>query len=159
MQSIDEEIPEESVLRKITSAIRWAQHDKKIKGIVIQTDNLEGADLSKLDAITQAINSFKESKKPVIAVGDNFSQGQCYLASVADKIYLNPMGSVQLYGFGAYQSYLKGCSTPWQLMCMCFAPDNLNLLSNRFYAICRQKARENLAQWINEQWSFIAQHH
>lgn len=155
MQSTDEEIPEESVLHEITSAIRWAQHDKKIKGIVIQTDNLEGADLSKLDAITQAINTFKESKKPVIAVGDNFSQGQYYLASVADKIYLNPMGSVQLYGFGAYQSYLKDLLDSLAINVHVFRAGQFKSFVEPFLRNdMSPEARENLAQWINEQWSF-----
>ena len=53
MQPTDEEIAEESVLHEMTSAIRWAQHDKHIKGIVIQADDLEGADLSKLNAFSR----------------------------------------------------------------------------------------------------------
>lgn len=159
MQPTDEEIAEESVLHEMTSAIRWAQHDKHIKGIVIQADDLEGADLSKLNALTQAILAFKDSKKPVIALGDNFSQGQYYLASVADKIYLNPMGSVQLHGFGAYQNYLKDLLDTLAINVHVFRVGQFKSFVEPFVRNdMSPEARENLAQWMDEQWSFYRSH-
>lgn len=158
LQQSEDESPAESVLHEMTSAIRWAQHDKHIKGIVIQTDQLEGADLSKLDALTQAIIAFKDSKKPVIAIGDNFSQGQYYLASVADKIYLNPMGSVQLYGFSAYQNYLKDLLDTLAINVHVFRAGQFKSFVEPFVRNdMSPEARENLTQWINEQWGFYRQ--
>lgn len=155
MQQSDDDVPAESVLHEMTSAIRWAKDDKHIKGIVIQTDQLEGADLSKLDAITQAIDAFKDSKKPVIAIGDNFSQGQYFLASAADKIYLNPMGSVQLYGFSAYQHYLKDLLDTLAINVHVFRAGQFKSFVEPFVRNdMSPEARENLAQWMNEQWSF-----
>lgn len=155
MQQSDEEVPAESVLHEMASAIRWAKDDKQIKGIVIQTDQLEDADLSKLNAITQAITAFKDSKKPVIAIGDNFSQAQYFIASVADKIYLNPMGSVQLYGFSAYQNYLKDLLDTLAINVHVFRVGQFKSFVEPFMRNdMSSEARENLEQWMNEQWSF-----
>jgi protease-4 len=151
----DEEKPAETLLHEMTSAIRWAQHDKNIKGIVIKTDWLAGSDLSKLDSITQAITEFKNSGKPVIAIGDNYSQSQYYLASVADKIYLNPMGSIQLYGFGAYQTYMKDFLDSLSINVHVFRAGQFKSFVEPFVRNdMSPEARENLAQWMDEQWAF-----
>lgn len=155
MMKPDNEEPAESVLHEMTSAIRWAQHDNNIKGIVIKTDWLAGSDLSKLDSITQAITEFKSSGKPVIAIGDNFSQSQYYLASVADKIYLNPMGSLQLYGFGAYQTYMKDLLDNLAVTVHVFRAGQFKSFVEPFIRNdMSPEARENLAQWMDEQWAF-----
>ncbi len=151
----DEEKPQETVLHEMTSAIRWAQHDKSIKGMVIDTSWLAGSDLSKLDSITQAIAEFKTSGKPVIAVGDNYSQSQYYLASAADKIYLNPMGSLQLYGFGAYQTYMKDLLDTLAVTVHVFRAGQFKSFVEPFVRNdMSPEARENLAQWMDEQWAF-----
>lgn len=156
MQPSDEQ-PLESVLHEMTSAIRWAQHDNHIKGIVIKTDWLAGSDLSKLDSITQAIIQFKTSGKPVIAIGDNYSQSQYYLASVADKVYLNPMGSLQLYGFGAYQTYLKDFLDNLSVNVHVFRAGQFKSFVEPFVRNdMSPEARENLSQWMDEQWAFYS---
>lgn len=153
----DEEKPQETVLHEMTSAIRWAQHDKSIKGMVIDTGWLAGSDLSKLDSITQAITEFKTSGKPVIAVGDNYSQSQYYLASAADKIYLNPMGSLQLYGFGAYQTYMKDLLDTLAVTVHVFRAGQFKSFVEPFVRNdMSPEARENLAQWMDEQWAFYS---
>ena len=154
MQPNDEQ-PADTVLHEMTSAIRWAQHDDNIKGMVIKTDWLAASDLSKLDSITGAITEFKTSGKPVIAIGDNFSQGQYYLASVADKIYLNPMGSLQLYGFGAYQTYLKDLLDNLAVTVHVFRAGQFKSFVEPFIRNdMSPEARENLAQWMDEQWAY-----
>lgn len=153
----NDEIAAESVLHEMTSAIRWAQHDSKIKAMVINADWLAGSDLSKLDSVTQAIAEFKKSGKPVIAVGDNFSQSQYYLASIADKIYLNPMGSLQLYGFGAYQTYLKDLLDTLEISVHVFRAGQFKSFVEPFIRNdMSPEARENLSQWMDEQWTFYA---
>ena len=151
----DNEQPADTVLHEMTSAIRWAQHDDNIKGMVIKTNWLAASGLSKLDSITGAITEFKTSGKPVIAIGDNFSQGQYYLASVADKIYLNPMGSLQLYGFGAYQTYLKDLLDNLAVTVHVFRAGQFKSFVEPFIRNdMSPEARENLAQWMDEQWAY-----
>ncbi len=98
---------EELQLQDIIEGIRRAADDDRIKLLVLAPDRLTSASLNQLSDIGGAIETFKESGKAVIAIGDNFSQGQYYLASRADKIYLNPMGAVNLQGFGVFRLYMR----------------------------------------------------
>ncbi|MGH8167159.1 MAG: signal peptide peptidase SppA, partial [Woeseiaceae bacterium] len=70
-------------------------------------DELSGGGLSKLQRIGAAIDAFRESGKPVIAMSDAYSQASYYLASRADNVYLHPQGFLMLQGFGIYQNYYK----------------------------------------------------
>lgn len=147
----------ETVLHEVTSAIRWAATDDSIRAIVLDADNLQGSDLGKLESIAQAIAAFKESDKPVIAVGDNFSQSQYYIASMADTIYLNPMGAVQLEGFSAYQSYLKTLLDQLAVNVHVFRAGEFKSFVEPFVRNdMSPEARENLQQWMDEQWLFYA---
>lgn len=98
---------EELLLQDAIDAIQTAAVDDRIKLLVINPDHMAAATLNQLQDIGQAIETFKTSGKVVIAMGDNFNQGQYYLASWSDEIYLNPMGSVDLHGFGVFRLYVK----------------------------------------------------
>ncbi|MCI5224205.1 MAG: signal peptide peptidase SppA, partial [Candidatus Electrothrix sp. AR4] len=98
--------PPELLSQDIISGIQAAAHDDRIKLLVLALDKLEYAGLNQLQDIGKAIDKFKKSGKTVIAYADTFSQGQYYLAARSDEIYLNPMGSVTLRGFGVFQLYL-----------------------------------------------------
>jgi protease-4 len=98
---------EELQLQEIIDGIRAAAADSRIKLLVLAPDHLTRASLNQLQDIGRAIDQFKESGKAVIAIGDNFSQGQYYLAAWGDEIYLNPMGAVNLLGFGVFRLYMR----------------------------------------------------
>lgn len=98
---------EELLLQDIIDGIRAAAADKRIKLLVLAPDHLAQANLNQLQDIGKTIDEFKDSGKVVIALGDNFSQGQYYLASWSDEIYLNPMGAVNLQGFGLFRLYMR----------------------------------------------------
>ena len=111
-QTALQEINGQSVPMKISSfdvvyAINHAQEDDRIKGLVLDLNYFEGADLPALDYVGNAILEFKKANKPVIAYADNFSQAQYYLASFADEIYLNPVGNVNIQGLSAQNLYFK----------------------------------------------------
>ena len=89
------------------SAIEYAQQDPQIKGLVLDLNHFEEADLPALDFIGATINRFKESGKPVIAYADNYTQGQYYLASFANEIYLNTIGQVDIHGLAQENLYFK----------------------------------------------------
>lgn len=95
-------------LSDLTEAIETARLDERIKMLVIEADNLDSAGLSKLAELRTAIEHFKSSGKPVYARGERFSQGQYYLASVADEVHLAPDGFVLVTGLSRYVSYFKG---------------------------------------------------
>ena len=76
----------------VVYAIENAKDDERIRGLVLDPNYFEGGDLPSLEYIGRAIRNFKESTKPVIVYADNYSQGQYFLASFADQIYLNGLG-------------------------------------------------------------------
>ncbi|HET7921319.1 MAG TPA: signal peptide peptidase SppA [Gammaproteobacteria bacterium] len=94
-------------LRDVVASINHAKDDKRIKALVLETDGLESAGMSDLQDIAQAIRDFKQSGKPVFALGDSYSQAQYYLAATADTVFIHPQGLVFLRGFGIYQPYFK----------------------------------------------------
>lgn len=102
-QSADPEV----LLRDVVFAIDNAAEDKRIKTMILSLGGLRNAGQDKLREIASAITRFKESGKPVYAIGDFYTQNQYYLASHADHVYLNPMGMVMLEGYGRYRMYYK----------------------------------------------------
>ncbi|BDX05980.1 signal peptide peptidase SppA [Planctobacterium marinum] len=97
----------EVLLQDVLLTIENAREDSRISAMVLDLHGLGSAGMDKLKQIALAIEDFKGSGKPVYAVGDYYSQGQYYLASHADHVYLNPMGFMFLDGFGRYQTYFK----------------------------------------------------
>ena len=97
----------ETLVRDIVEAVNTASNDRRITHLVLDTDFMASASLSKLEEISVALLQFKKSGKPIIAVADNLSQSQYYLAAHADEILLNPLGSVMITGFGSNRSFFK----------------------------------------------------
>ncbi|WP_102796854.1 signal peptide peptidase SppA [Bowmanella denitrificans] len=109
MQEAFEEKDEnpEVLLRDVLFTIDNAKHDKRIKAMVLDLHGLQHGGLDKLQQIGDALDSFKESGKPIYAIGDYFSQEQYYLAAHANHLYMNPMGWMILDGYGRYRLYFK----------------------------------------------------
>ena len=93
-------------LNSILESIKKAKGDKHIKGIYIETGILE-SDYATLQEIRNALLDFQKSGKWIIAYGDMMTQGGYYLASSANKIYLNPEGSIDWHGLAANPMFLK----------------------------------------------------
>lgn len=93
-------------LNDILSAIKKAKDEENIKGIYIDAGVLS-TDYATLQEIRSALEDFRKSDKKIIAYADTYSQGSYYLASVADKIYLNPIGMVDWHGIGAQPVFYK----------------------------------------------------
>lgn len=93
-------------LNDILSAIKKAKEEENIKGIYIDA-GLLSTDYATLQEIRFALENFRKSGKKILAYADTYSQGSYYLASVADKIYLNPIGMVDWHGVGAKPVFLK----------------------------------------------------
>ena len=94
-------------LKDILASIRNAKEQNTIKGIYLDM-GLFFTGTSNVDAIRRELMSFKESGKFIVAYADNFTQAGYYLASVADEIYLNPLGALALTGFSSETMFYKG---------------------------------------------------
>ena len=97
----------EILLQDVLLTIENAKQDRRIKALVLDLEGLGSAGLDKLEQIAVALEDFKESEKPIYAIGDYYSQNQYYLASRADHLYLNPMGFMLFEGYGRFGMYFK----------------------------------------------------
>lgn len=93
-------------LNNILSAIDKAKANDKIKGIYLETGLLQ-TDYATLQEIRNRLADFQKSGKWVIAYADQYMQGAYYLASVANKIYINPLGEIDWKGIGAQTEYYR----------------------------------------------------
>lgn len=94
-------------LTEIRESIKKAADDENIKGIYLQL-GINNNGYATLEAIRNALKEFKKRGKFVYAYGEIIGQKSYYLATVADKIYLNPNGGMELKGFGREITYFKG---------------------------------------------------
>lgn len=93
-------------LNDILSRIEAAKIDNNIKGIYLNLSSV-GIGYASLEAIRDALISFKEANKFVVAYGDVYSQKAYYLASAADRVYLNPEGSLDFRGISSSVVFMK----------------------------------------------------
>ncbi len=100
-------VPHQTRLRDVLRTLDAAAHDDKISMLVLDLDDMGGAGLAGLHEVAAAITRFKATGKPVLAYGDGYSQRGYFLASLANEIYMHPMGGVNLTGFGGYRTYFK----------------------------------------------------
>jgi protease-4 len=94
----------------LIDVIAAAAEDERIKALVLDLGGLQGAGLPTLESIGVAIDTFRESGKPVLAWGGYYDQRQYYLAARADEVYLDPYGTVIIEGYGYFRQYLKGAA-------------------------------------------------
>ena len=93
-------------LNEVLNAIENAKYDSNIEGISIELNRFTGG-LSQLQTIRKKIKEFKETGKFVTAYADVYSQSTYYLSSVADSVYVNPVGSVDFKGLATEVLFLK----------------------------------------------------
>ena len=97
----------EIILKDIIDVIDFAKDDDRIQLMLLDLRKLGRSGISKLQDIGSALERFKLSGKQIIAFGDSYDQRQYLLAVHADRLYLSPMGSIMLQGFGLYRKYFK----------------------------------------------------
>lgn len=93
-------------LSDVLGAIEAAKSDKKIKGITI-TNSMSRLGMAQNKALRDKLEEFKKSGKFIVAYADNYTQADYYLNSVADTIYLNPVGEVDFKGLSSEVMFFK----------------------------------------------------
>jgi len=93
-------------LNQLIRCIKLASEDKLIKGIYLNVENVP-AGMASVEEIRNALIEFKKSGKFIVSYANNYSQNSYYLSSVADKIYLNPQGEIDLKGFSIQIMFYK----------------------------------------------------
>ncbi|ECI6608748.1 signal peptide peptidase SppA [Salmonella enterica subsp. enterica] len=144
---------QENSLFDIVNAIRQAKDDRNITGIVLDLKNFTGADQPSMHYIGKALREFRDSGKPVFAVGENYSQGQYYLASFANKIWISPQGQVDLHGFATNGLYYKTLLDKLKVSTHVFRVGTYKSAVEPFIRDdMSPAAREADSRWIGELW-------
>ncbi|HGH5979798.1 TPA: signal peptide peptidase SppA [Kluyvera georgiana] len=144
---------QENSLFDIVQTIRQAKDDRNITGIVLDLKNFAGGDQPSMQYIGKALREFRDSGKPVYAVGDSYSQAQYYLASFANKIWLSPQGEVDLHGFATNGLYYKTLLDKLKVSTHVFRVGTYKSAVEPFIRDdMSPAAREADSRWIGELW-------
>lgn len=108
-----------SGLNDILSSIKKAKANDDIKGIYIEAGALM-TNYATLQEIRNALADFRKSGKWIVAYGDFYTQGAYYVASVANKVYINPKGAIDWHGIGAqtmfYKDFMAKFGVKWEIV-------------------------------------------
>lgn len=142
-------------LKDLLKSIHYAKEQESVKGIYLDMGVFSGGTAS-LDAIRRALMDFKESGKFIVAYADSYTQGGYYLASVADKIYLNPQGILGLTGLSSQTMFYKGLLQKIGVEMMVFKVGTYKGAVEPFIADKLSDAnREQITSYQNSIWGNI----
>lgn len=106
-------------LTDILETLKNAKENDNIKGIYMELSN-PSAGMATMSTVRAALEDFKSDGKFIVAYGNSYTQGEYYMASVADKIYLNPAGGLQMSGFAAQIPFFKDMLDRWGIKAQVF---------------------------------------
>ncbi|MDY9918813.1 signal peptide peptidase A. Serine peptidase. MEROPS family S49 [Porphyromonadaceae bacterium NLAE-zl-C104] len=142
-------------LNDIVSAIRKAKNNDKIKGIYIDS-RIMTASMATLAEIRHELENFKESGKFIVAYADTYTQGGYYLASVADKVAINPQGMLDLHGLASIPVFYKDALDKLGIEMQIFKVGTYKSAVEPFTQNEMSEAnREQVSSFLNDAWSFL----
>lgn len=140
-------------LDKILSSIKKAKDTPEIKGIYLETGFLE-ADFATAQEIRNALADFKKSGKWIITYADNYSQNAYYVASVADKVYVNPSGSIDWHGFSSTPIFYKDLAAKFGIKFTVVKVGKFKSYTEAYTETKMSDAnREQVARYISGLWN------
>ena len=147
--------PSEMGLNEIVGAIRKAKSNDNIKGIYLDS-RMVFASMATLAEIRSELNKFKESGKFIVAYSDSYTQGGYYLASVADKIAINPQGMLDLHGLSSNPMFYKEALDKLGIEMQIFKVGTYKSAVEPFTQNEMSEAnREQVSSYLNDAWSFM----
>ena len=144
----------ETLLSELITTIDYASGDKRITNLVLDLDYFTGGGISKLEELGKALTRFKSSGKSITAIGNSYNQEQYFLASFADEIHLNPMGSVMIEGYSRYNSYFKDALDQLKIKVNVF---RVGIYKDAIEPFTRNsmsdESKEHTSIWVNDLWN------
>ena len=144
----------EVLLSDLVKAINLAAKDERITVLVLDLQAVAGPSVAHTIELKKALDNFKASGKPIVAMGDYYAQGQYLLAAQADHVLLHPKGSIELTGFAAYRTYMR------QLLANARVTMNIFRVGEYKSAVepflrddMSEGEREVVSQWLGKLWS------
>lgn len=148
----------QTLVRDLVDAIEMAATDDRVTHLVLQLSRLEGGGLSKMKEIGQALEKFKQSGKKILAVSENYSQDQYFLATYADEILMHEMGNIEITGFSRYMNYYKSALDSLGVTVHAFRSGKYKDYLEPFLRDnMSDESREHNSQWTNQLWADYTQ--
>ncbi len=142
-------------LNDIIKDLKKAAIDPKIVGIYLDISEISGG-MATVETIRNALLEFKKSKKFIYAYSDYYSQGSYYLTSVADQIWVNPEGAVELKGIAAQVPFLKGLLEKLEIEPQVIRHGKFKSAIEPFILDkMSDENREQLSTYVNAFWNHI----
>lgn len=143
-------------LDDVLASIEKAKNNKYIKGIYLTTDGYLGS-YAITEEIRRKLKDFKESGKFVIAYNNNYTQNQYYLSSVADSVFLNPVGSLSLTGLAVQNMFFKNALDKLGVQMQIFRVGTFKSAIEPYILDQMSPAnREQTQTYLNSMWNTIA---
>jgi protease-4 len=142
-------------LDDILASIKKAKENDKIKGIYIDAGMFSASSAS-LKEIRDQLADFKSSGKFIVAYSDRYLQGCYYLASVADKVIMNPQGNLDLHGLSNSPTFYKGLLDKIGVEIQIFKVGTFKSAVEPYMLDKMSDAnREQVTSYLNDMWSTI----
>lgn len=142
-------------LPTVIKAIRRAKNNEQIKGIYLEAGNLSTLYAS-AEAIRRELEDFKSSGKFIVSYGDNYTQNAYYICSVADSVFLNPLGSISLIGLSSQGLFYTGLAEKLGIEHYIFKVGTYKSAVEPFFLKKFSEAnREQLTSFLNSIWGHM----
>lgn len=149
MGGVAESIGLDDVLKAVTKA----KDNERIKGIYIEAGMFSADSPASAQALRKALADFKKSGKWIVAYGDQYTQGTYYIASVADKVWLNPKGMLDWHGLASEPYFLKDLMAKFGVKVQLAKVGAYKSAPEMFTADqMSEKNREQVTAYINGIW-------
>ncbi len=143
-------------LDDVLKSIDKAKNNDKIKGIYIEAGMFSADPYASLQALRKALADFKKSGKWIVAYGDIYTQGTYYVASVADKVFLNPSGQIDWHGIASQPIFLKDVLSKFGVKMQLAKVGKYKSMPEMFTADKMSDAnREQVTAYINGIWQNV----
>ena len=153
LQRMSNEASSETLVRDVVRALRHAAEDERIVAVRLDTENLAGGGLTKLQDIAAAIREFRASGKPVISYSRFYSQSDYFLAAQSDEVHLHDLGGVDIRGFGRWQLYFGEALRKLDIDAHVFRVGEYKSFVEPFFRDSMSgEDRESAEQWLGALW-------
>ena len=145
-------------LAQVLRSIEAAKKDDRIKGIYLRLNGSGSADIAAIEEMRTAIEAFKQSGKFVVSYNEGYDQRDYYLASVADKIYLQPEGGMNWRGLSSTLIFYTGLFEKLDISVDIFRPTACKYKSAVEPYFLKKMSAENrrqMASLANSSWEVI----
>lgn len=148
-------VPKPMGLNDITNSIRKAKDNDKIRGIYIDARMLVASTAS-LAEIRGELAKFKESGKFIVSYSDTYTQGAYYIASIADKVVINPEGMLDLHGMSSTPMFFKDALEKLGIEVQVFKVGTYKSAVEPFILTSMSEAnREQVSSYLTDLWNSI----